>query len=145
MHELLKIITSNFSIFETFYEPANMLHVKIRPTEFLKLNLKEICLYWINNSDVNIQYLEPYFISQKKCMVTWNVEFLSIVMNGKMHLLDEFNVDWSLIWKNALPKLISTGVHELNFKLINRIYLMPVWLHELIPHMSDLCFKCQSQ
>ena len=53
--------------------------------------------------------------------------------------------DWCNICKNLFPKCTSSGVHELNFKFMNRIYFTPVRLQKMFPDRSNLCFKSKTE
>lgn len=53
------------------------------------------------------------------------------------------DTDWSEICNNLYSKCTSLGIHELNYKFINRVYLTPLRLKKIYKNSSDLCFNCK--
>lgn len=51
--------------------------------------------------------------------------------------------DWEIVCDNIYPKCTSLGIHELNFKFFNRIYLTPIRIKKMFANATDLCFKCK--
>jgi len=50
--------------------------------------------------------------------------------------------DWTVVCENVYPKCTSLGIHELNFKFFNRIYLTPMRIKKMFTNATGLCFKC---
>lgn len=53
------------------------------------------------------------------------------------------NDDWIALINNLYFKCNSLGVHELNYKFINRIYLTPLRLKKIYRNSTGLCFNCK--
>lgn len=50
--------------------------------------------------------------------------------------------DWTIVCDDVYPKCTSLGIHELNFKFFNRIYLTPMRIKRMFTNATGLCFKC---
>ncbi len=57
------------------------------------------------------------------------------------HRID--HADWSAVCNNLYFKCTSLGVHKLNYKLINRIYLSPLHLKFFYKNSSGLYLNCK--